>query len=577
MRNGKTTLVASFLAVLALGAQAVAPQAAWAAKLTIINLDAGTGKGLDDRTPVTPVGGNPGTTLGAQRLNAMQKAADLWGAELADEVEILVDATFAPLACDARSAFLGAAGPTAVDANFPHAPRANTWYPIALANKLAGVDLDPPAPAGLVGDDIVAFFNSAIDGPGDCLKGVSWYYGFDSKPPGKDIDFITVGMHELTHGLGALSFVNVATGQNLGPNQLNDVWNHLLEDMNTGRRWSELSADQRRASAVSGNVGWIGKQVESAAAELKSGRAPNGMVRMYAPNPPVPGSSISHFDMSLNPEALGQPMLLRPMHRPGLSRRQLEDIGWTTDLCGNGVIDDNELCDKAALNSATCSDAAGYNIGTLGCNAVCDGYDVRRCFYIPPETSLSDLTLTSIPEKRYVTRTIAGGYEKHPAAILELNQIAAFNGSVKAARSGPVTGFYSADPALVSQANLEWKIGIPVSATADTSFVKNLPNYEIKTVPARQVITVTSSVAKAPFDGMRVMLWLKRNGYTYTPPVLMEFFPPAGQAEAVESDTDVAEHPVSTDPSVQGSLLEGPTRIIVQVERIPTGTGGPAQ
>ena len=578
MRGRRTTLVASFLAVLALGAGAVTPHTAWAAKLTIVNLDAGTGKGLDDRTQVKPVGGNPGTTLGAQRLNALQKAADLWGAELADEVEILIDATFAPLSCDARSAFLGAAGPTAVDANFPHAPKANTWYPIALANKLAGVDLDPPAPAGLVGDDIIAFFNSGIDGPGDCLKGVNWYYGFDGKPSGKDIDFVTVGMHELAHGLGALSFVNVATGQNLGPNQLNDVWNHLLEDMTTGRPWSELSAEQRRVSATSGNVGWMGEQVRSQSADLKSGKAPNGMVRMYAPATPVPGSSISHFDMSLAPEAFGQPMLSRPMHRPGIGRGLLEDIGWTTNLCGNGVVDHNELCDKAALGGATCSDVQGYNIGTLGCNRVCDGYDVRRCFYIPPDVSLDDLQLVSMPEQQYMMRTIDGGYEKHPGAIVELNQLAAFNKSVKAARTGPVTGFYFADPALVSQADLQWQMGLPVSAKADTSFVKNLPNYQVKTIAAHNVLTVTSSVAKAPFDGMRILLWLQRNGYTYTPPVRMEFFPRAGQSEAVEADVDVAEHPVSSDASIQSpSLSEGPTRIIVQVEKINTGTGDPAR
>src|SRR5262245_31239741 len=74
-----------------------------AAKLTIINLDAGTGKGLDDQTPVRPVGGNAGSTLGAQRLNALRQAADTWSKGLADQIEILVSATFLPLTCDERS------------------------------------------------------------------------------------------------------------------------------------------------------------------------------------------------------------------------------------------------------------------------------------------------------------------------------------------------------------------------------------------------------------------------------------------------------------------------------------------
>ena len=49
------------------------PGAHAAATFTIVNLDEGTGSGLDDPTPATPVGGNMGTTLGAQRLNAFQQ------------------------------------------------------------------------------------------------------------------------------------------------------------------------------------------------------------------------------------------------------------------------------------------------------------------------------------------------------------------------------------------------------------------------------------------------------------------------------------------------------------------------
>jgi len=570
--NRRRAILAVVLLALVFAVQTATP-AAWAAKLTIINLDAGTGKGLDDQTPVKAVGGNPGTTLGAQRLNALQKAADLWGDNLADQVEILIDATFAPLTCDARSAFLGAAGPTEVEANFPHAPLANTWYPISLANKLAGVDLDPPAPAGLVGDDIVAFFNSNIGGT-NCLKGVDWYYGFDGKPPGHDLDFVTVGMHELAHGLGAQSFVNVATGQNLGPNQLNDVFNYLLEDMATGRRWNELTAEQRRVSASSGNVVWMGEQVRTQSTELVAGKAPNGMVRMYAPNPPVQGSSISHFDMSLRPEALSQPMLTEPMHRPGVSRGLLEDIGWTTDLCGNGIIDHNEKCDKTALKGVTCQDIPGYDIGTLGCNSTCDGFDVRRCFYIKPDAPLDDLKLVDYPETHYMVRSVSGGYEKHPGAIIELNQISALNVNVKSARTGgPVTGFYTGDPALVSQKDLQWEIGFQVRPTTDTTLVKSFPNYKMKTLPAQKMLVVeNSSAAKAPFDGMRVLLWLQRNGYRYIPPVRMEYLTPEGEVEPLTLDPAIANRPVTFDPSSQyPNITDGVTRIIVPVEKINGG------
>jgi hypothetical protein len=47
------------------------------ATIVIVNGNA-AGVGFNDPTPVAPVGGNPGTTLGQQRLNAFEYAASLW-------------------------------------------------------------------------------------------------------------------------------------------------------------------------------------------------------------------------------------------------------------------------------------------------------------------------------------------------------------------------------------------------------------------------------------------------------------------------------------------------------------------
>ena len=46
------------------------------------------GVGFNDATVVAPVGGNPGITLGQQRLNAFQAAANKWGATLTSAVHI---------------------------------------------------------------------------------------------------------------------------------------------------------------------------------------------------------------------------------------------------------------------------------------------------------------------------------------------------------------------------------------------------------------------------------------------------------------------------------------------------------
>jgi hypothetical protein len=115
-----------------------------AATFLIINND-GAGEGFNDPTPVAPVGGNTGTTIGAQRLIAFQFAANIWGALLSSTVTIRVSAQFNPLSCTDTSAILGSAGFTNAFRNFTGAPIAATWYAVALANALHGSDLDPRA------------------------------------------------------------------------------------------------------------------------------------------------------------------------------------------------------------------------------------------------------------------------------------------------------------------------------------------------------------------------------------------------------------------------------------------------
>src|SRR5580765_7851844 len=117
----------------------VVPTTAFAnATITIVNFDAGTGKGFDDPTPVPAAPGNPGTTRGQQGLYAFQYAASMWGQAIDSGVEIRIAASFAPLTCTDTSAVLGSAG-ASVFANDD-----TTNYHIALANKQSGVDLVPP-------------------------------------------------------------------------------------------------------------------------------------------------------------------------------------------------------------------------------------------------------------------------------------------------------------------------------------------------------------------------------------------------------------------------------------------------
>ena len=240
-----------------------APVLAGGAKITIVNTDP-QGAGLNDLTPATPVGGNTGTTLGQQRLNAFQAAADIWGRLLDSGVEIRILASMTPLSCDSSSATLASSGPVQIFSDFPVVRSGvqvpGTWYPSALANKMAGKVLSTSNP-----NDIRTTFNSNL-GTSNCLTGVNWYYGLDDNH-GNDIDLITVLLHELGHGFGFLTFVDLNTGNESGGHP--DIFERNIIDGTTGKIWSEMTAPERAASALNGRrVVWNGARADAAASSL---------------------------------------------------------------------------------------------------------------------------------------------------------------------------------------------------------------------------------------------------------------------------------------------------------------------
>jgi hypothetical protein len=220
-----------------------------AATIVIVNMD-GPGEGFNDATPATPVGGNPGTTVGDQRLNVFNHAAGIWAALLPSAITIRVEARFNPQFCSSSSAVLGSAGPIDVFRDFAGAPVAATWYHVALANKLAGVDLSGS-------NDISATFNSNLNGNPSCLGGTGWYYGYDGNE-GTDIELLPVVLHELGHGLGFSTLIG-SSGAEFGGFQ--DIYETFIRDNTQGDTWNNLTQGQRATSAVNTGNGVTGDVV----------------------------------------------------------------------------------------------------------------------------------------------------------------------------------------------------------------------------------------------------------------------------------------------------------------------------
>lgn len=257
-----------FSALLALGLVGAMGMQAQAADIDLVNLDAGTNKGLDDHTPANPVGMNPGTTRGEQALIVFQFAADLWGSVLESDVPIINTVTFQPLSCDATSGVLGSSGTNYIFAfndgpSLPDGALPDIWYHSALGDALAGSDLavengQPPDTP-----DIISRFNGELGKTG-CLEGSGWYFGLDGAPPAGQIDLLNVVMHEMAHGLGFSGFNNLASGE-MNQDRA-DIYSLGVKDNSTGAMWVDMTDAQRQTAALNdGHLVYTGAEVKAQA------------------------------------------------------------------------------------------------------------------------------------------------------------------------------------------------------------------------------------------------------------------------------------------------------------------------
>ncbi len=299
----------------------------------------------------------PGNAWSTQAKAAFRAAADVWERSVESPVPIEVEATARSLG----PGVLGGAGPfdflrnegatVTSDDRAPTAAevRDDVFEPVALYNARTGRDALPPE-RGERNPDIEAEFNPNAGG---------LYLGTDARPAPNQVDFRTVVLHEIGHGLGMTGTATVEAGRaSLGMSSVNG---------DTGVR-SGVSFDQLTYSTTAAQAGtggtpllslpdgspalrtaltgdqlyWSGQQALTAA---------GGKVRLHAPpqcgeqgparpcrageSPFVDGSSYSHLDERRyargTPPGLMTPYLEagETYLEPGqLALGMLADMGW---------------------------------------------------------------------------------------------------------------------------------------------------------------------------------------------------------------------------------------------------------
>ncbi len=248
----------------------------------------------------------------------VQAAVDVWSANFKSSVVVTVDASWGR---SSSWGVLGSARPGSFFSAFSGAPDPSLWYASALANALAGKDLDKANP------EIVIQVNSAA----------AWNTRGDGSPTASEYDLQSVFLHEIGHGLGFLSNDAYDPFFGLGSLDQPTPFDAYLQTSD-GRRLADLPTPSKELGiALTTSLVWSGANAIKANGGVKP--------KMYTPARYESGSSTSHLDEATFSKS-GLDSVMTPSLDPGeifkepgpLLLAMMEDlrskppVGMATDL-----------------------------------------------------------------------------------------------------------------------------------------------------------------------------------------------------------------------------------------------------
>jgi hypothetical protein len=283
---------------------------------------------------------------------AFQYAIDIWKTQISTSVPIHVEAQWTQLG----SGVLGSAGATSVVRNFSGAPQADVWYPVALAEKISGQDLNGAGSA-----EISASFSSSMD----------WYYGTDGKTPLDTYDLVSVVLHELCHGLGFVAGTDYDTTTNFGDygfsaaqgeNALPYTFATFIENA-AGQRLTNSGLFTNPSAALGTEFTSGGLYFNSPLAAQVNTTPGDKRPRLYAPAKYSGGSSISHLDEKTYPAGSENSLMTyafgaaEAIHDPGpLVRKMFDEMGWFVTAIRHTPLRDIETSQDFVVRATVESD-----------------------------------------------------------------------------------------------------------------------------------------------------------------------------------------------------------------------------
>jgi len=268
------------------------------------------------------------TSWPQEAINAFEYALNIWALHIHSDVPLRVRASWRNFETDDDRITLGGASPSRI-VQLPGVGIPNTWYSLAHLTALSGEPIRDRI--NNLNHDISVNMNCNFD---------RWYFGTDGNTPENLIDFVTVVLHEIGHGIGFIGSISSENDSEIADWGSGDppapfIFDrfavdgdfHDLIDTNVyGNPSSDLF------EAITGNRGGIfldGNELNQTLLGEAADRA-----RLFSPSEYLRGSTYSHFDQTTftnTPNSLMRPSIDRAtaIHTPGpLFCGFLRDMEW---------------------------------------------------------------------------------------------------------------------------------------------------------------------------------------------------------------------------------------------------------